>query len=90
MRRKFDKEKDEKRAKRVNIKRTCRFCKDKQNMIDFKRPKMLSHFLSEHCRILPRRLTGNCQFHQRAVVEAVKRARHLAMLPFTIQHLVRD
>lgn len=91
MRRNFKKKDDEnKKPKRPSTRRACRFCSDEQNVIDFKRPKMLGQFLTEHCKIVPRRMTGTCQYHQRCLVEAIKRARHLAMLPFTIQHLIRD
>ncbi|MBI2082627.1 MAG: 30S ribosomal protein S18 [Deltaproteobacteria bacterium] len=63
-------------------KKSCRFCADPKMMIDYKEPKLLQPFTSERAKILPRRMTGNCAFHQRRVTEAVKRARILAMLPF--------
>ncbi len=78
------------KPRRPMSKKACRFCIDKENVIDFKRPKMLTHFVNERCRIVPRRATGNCQFHQTRVIEAIKRARHLALLPYTVQHLCRD
>lgn len=81
--------KDKKKLKRFTGRRACRFCVDSENVIDFKRPRMLAHFLTDRCKIVPRRVSGNCQFHQRRLVEAIKRARHLAMLPYTIQHFVR-
>ncbi len=64
-------------------KRVCRFCNDKQISIDYKNPDMLMSFISERGKILPRRLTGTCARHQRALTVAIKRARVLALLPFT-------
>jgi len=87
-RRKFDK-KDKKKLKKIATKRVCRFCVDSENIIDYKRTKMLCSFLSDRCTIAPRRVTGNCQFHQRRIVEAIKRARHLALLPYTVRHVVQ-
>lgn len=75
--------------KLIGRKKSCRFCKNSDEIIDYKRVKMLALFLSERCKIAPRRVTGNCQFHQTRVVEAIKRARHLAMLPYTITHVIR-
>lgn len=86
-RRKFEKDKkDKKKLKRVVSKRVCRFCVDSENIIDFKRTRMLCSFLNDRCKIAPRRVTGNCQFHQRRIVQSIKRARHLALLPYTVQH----
>jgi small subunit ribosomal protein S18 len=64
-------------------KRICRFCNDKNAVIDYKNPDMLMSFISERGKILPRRLTGTCARHQRALTVAIKRARILALLPFT-------
>ncbi len=64
-------------------KRICRFCNDKQSVIDYKNPALLAGFISERGKILPRRLTGTCARHQRALTNAIKRARILALLPFT-------
>ena len=79
-----------KKPKKIVTKKTCRFCVDSENVIDYKRTKMLTHFLSERCKIISRRMTGNCKFHQTRVVESIKRARHLAMLPYTVTHVIRD
>jgi len=84
-RRERDKDRDrEKPAKRTfsTSKRYCRFCVDSNNKIEYKEPKLLHPFISEKGKIVPRRLTGNCAFHQRRVMEAVKRARILAFLSF--------
>ncbi len=64
-------------------KRVCAFCTDKINYIDHKEVAKLKRFVSERSKILPRRITGNCAKHQRALTIAVKRARHLALMAFT-------
>lgn len=64
-------------------KRYCRYCKDPNLKIDYKDGKVLSAFVSERGKILPRRITANCAYHQREVVTAIKRARILALLPFS-------
>lgn len=64
-------------------KKVCRFCADPHAVIDYKEPKFLTSFVTERGKIIPRRITGNCAFHQRRIGEAVKRARILALLPFT-------
>ncbi len=61
--------------------KVCVFC-GKDNVIDFKDAAKLRKYISERGKILPRRVTGNCAKHQRAVTLAVKRARHLAILPY--------
>lgn len=83
---KFGKKDDKKRRKKPRLiarKRTCRFCADKKLTIDYKDAKALSPFISERGRLTPRRLTGNCAKHQRDVTAAVKRARILAIIPYT-------
>ena len=67
-------------------KKACRFCVDKDMFIDYKNAKLLGSFLSERGKLVPRRMTGNCACHQRKIVEAVKRARILAFIPFTVTH----
>jgi small subunit ribosomal protein S18 len=63
-------------------KRTCRFCDGKDVYIDYKNEKRLQRFVSEQGKIIPRRITGTCAYHQRQLVTAIKRARHLALLSF--------
>ena len=63
--------------------RVCSFCVDKMDYIDYKNVPRIRRFLSDRARIEPRRKTGNCAKHQRGLALALKRARHLAMLPFT-------
>ncbi len=66
----------------VKRKRVCKFCAEKISYIDFKDGKLLSHFIPERGKILPRRISGVCSVHQRQLSEAIKRARHMAILPF--------
>ncbi len=63
--------------------RVCRFCADKELVIDYKNPKTLRNFVTERGKIIPKRIYGTCASHQRQLTEAIKRARHLALLPYT-------
>ncbi len=63
-------------------KKVCPFCVDKVGFIDYKDAARLKRFTSERGKILPRRMTGVCAAHQRHVTEAIKRARHIALLPY--------
>ncbi len=60
----------------------CRFCVEKIDEIDYKDVKLLSAFISERGKIMPRRITGVCAPHQRRLTEAIKQARNIALLPF--------
>ena len=60
----------------------CRFCADTSLTIDYKDPKPLRYFLTERGKIIPRRVSGTCAKHQRALAVAIKRARMIALLPF--------
>ncbi len=62
--------------------RACRFCTDKELVIDYKDAKTLKNFVTERGKIVPRRIYGTCAKHQRQLNEAVKRARQLALLPY--------
>lgn len=64
--------------------KVCRFCAEKDSRIDFKDARTLSNFLSERGKIIPSRITGNCARHQRELTTAIKRARTVALLPFTV------
>ncbi|MCL5773603.1 MAG: 30S ribosomal protein S18 [Firmicutes bacterium] len=68
------------RAKR----KICSFCADKVTFIDYKDVNKLKKYVSERGKILPRRITGNCAKHQRAVTIGIKRARFLALLPYSV------
>ena len=66
-------------------KKVCVFCVDKNNAgIDYKDINKLKRYVSERGKILPRRITGNCAKHQRARTVAIKRARHIALMPYTM------
>ena len=65
-------------------KKVCVFCGDKNGVIDYKDVNKLKRYVSERGKILPRRITGNCAKHQRALTVAVKRARHIALMPYTL------
>ena len=67
------------RAKR----KVCAFCVEKATSIDYKDVAKLRKFLSERSKILPRRITGTCAKHQRQLTTAIKKARHIALVPFT-------
>ena len=75
-------ERDNRRG-RKGRKKVCAFCVDKVDVIDYKDIGQLRRYLSERAKILPRRVTGTCARHQRGLTVAIKRARHLALLPYT-------
>jgi len=62
--------------------KVCKFCADKIDYVDYKDVKLLSQFVPERGKILPRRMFGTCAEHQRKLTEAVNRARHIALLPY--------
>ncbi|WAM33373.1 30S ribosomal protein S18 [Caldicellulosiruptor morganii] len=66
-------------------KRVCSFCVERIYDIDYKDVNRLKKFLTERGKIMPRRTTGNCARHQRQLTRAIKRARILALLPFTVE-----
>jgi small subunit ribosomal protein S18 len=76
-----------KRGKRnfVRKKKVCRFCVDKVDLIDYKKAEILSSFIQDRGRILPRRMTGTCARHQRWLTVAIKRAQNIALLPFAAE-----
>ena len=65
--------------------KVCSFCVDKVDHIDYKDAAKLRRFTTERGKILPRRISGNCAKHQRQVTLAIKRARNIALLPFTAE-----
>ena len=74
---------EKKRSAHVIVrKKFCRLCLDKATSVDYKDGKRLEAFITERGKILSGRITGTCAKHQRQLVKAIKRARHLAMLPF--------
>ena len=64
----------------------CRFCTEKIEYIDFADTKLLKPLISERGKIVPSRISGNCAKHQRQMTEAIKRARNIALLPFSVEH----
>jgi small subunit ribosomal protein S18 len=76
-----------KRGKRnfVRKKKVCRFCVDKVDYIDYKKAEILSPFIQDRGKILPRRMTGTCSRHQRWLTVAIKRAQNIALLPFAAE-----
>lgn len=66
-------------------KRICRFCEDNAQYIDFRDEKKIMRFTTEQGKIIPRRTSGNCAKHQRLLVKAIKRARHLALIPYVAE-----
>jgi len=65
-------------------KRVCRFCADKILKVDFKDQATLKYFVTERGKIIPRRISGNCAKHQRQVAVAIKQARNVALIPYTV------
>ena len=70
------------RRNRKSRKKVCAFCMDKIENIDYKDVPRLKRYLSDRAKIIPRRVTGTCARHQRQLTVAVKRARHVAFLPY--------
>ena len=68
--------------------KVCRFCAEKNLVIDYKEPRTLRFFITERGKIVPRRISGNCAAHQRHITEAIKRARNIALLPIAANHAV--
>ncbi|HHX51311.1 MAG TPA: 30S ribosomal protein S18 [Clostridia bacterium] len=73
------------RDRKRSRKRVCSFCVDKVEAIDYKDVSRLRRYITERGKILPRRVTGNCARHQRMLTLAIKRARNIALLPFTVE-----
>ncbi|QZY55123.1 30S ribosomal protein S18 [Crassaminicella profunda] len=71
--------------RRGRKKRVCSFCADKSSTIDYKDVKKLGKYVTERGKILPRRISGTCATHQRALTVAIKRARIVALLPYTAE-----
>src|SRR5690242_8116544 len=63
-------------------KKVCRFCSDTDFVLDYKDVRMMQSFVTEHGKIVPRRISGNCALHQRQLTTAVKRARNLALVGY--------
>ncbi|HBN09501.1 MAG TPA: 30S ribosomal protein S18 [Cyanobacteria bacterium UBA8530] len=72
------------KRRRMKRRKVCNFCVEKTTTIDYKDTMRLRKFLTERGKILPRRVTGNCAKHQRALTDAIKRAREIALLPYFV------
>ena len=70
--------------KKMPRKKVCAFCQEKIAEIDYKDVNKLKRYISERGKILPRRITGNCAKHQRALTVAIKRSRHVAIMPYVV------
>lgn len=70
------------RPQRRGRKKVCSFCVDRIDQIDYKDVAKLRKYISERAKIIPRRVTGTCAEHQRQLTVAIKRARHIALLPY--------
>jgi len=64
--------------------KVCRFCSESTTVIDYKNPQLLRAFITDRGKMVPRRISGSCARHQRAISVAVRRARMLALLPITV------
>jgi small subunit ribosomal protein S18 len=73
----------DRRPQRRRRRKVCSFCVDHIDHIDYKDTVRLNKYISERAKILPRRMTGTCAKHQRTLTTAIKRARHVALLPYT-------
>jgi small subunit ribosomal protein S18 len=71
------------RRREYTRRKICRFCTDSSLTIDYKNYRLLRYYITERGKILPRRISGNCAKHQRELTRAIKRARHVALVPFT-------
>ena len=90
-RQKFSKPKSTRwnRQRYVPTRKVCSFCAGKIATIDYKDPDKLTGYISDRGKIAPRRRTGTCAKHQRILARAIKRARHLALLPYVPAHMRR-
>lgn len=86
MYRRKDNKKDHGKKKRKRAfprRKICRFCADKKAKVDYRDPGSLKFFITERGKIIPRRISGNCAHHQRKVAKAIKRARQIALMPYS-------
>jgi len=72
------------RDRRRGRKKVCSFCVDKAEAVDYKDVNKLRRYVTERGKILPRRISGNCAHHQRQLTAAIKRARIVALMPYTV------
>lgn len=72
------------RGRSMGRRKVCRFCADTAVSLDYKNPQILKNFITDRGKLVPRRISGNCAKHQRALSVAVRRARMIALMPFTV------
>lgn len=75
---------EERAPRRAGRGRPCKFCADANLKIDYKNASLLKFFITDRGKLVPRRLSGNCALHQRAIATAVQRARMIALMPFSV------
>lgn len=73
------------KKKRGKRRKVCKLCVDKIDHVDYKDINRLGRYVTERGKILPRRISGNCAYHQRQVTTAIKNARVIALLPYTVE-----
>ncbi len=78
---------DERGGRYVRKVRVCQFCAEKIKTVDYKQGDLIRRYITERGKIRPRRQTGACAKHQRMVTEAIKRARHMALIPFSANQI---
>jgi small subunit ribosomal protein S18 len=78
----MDRDGGDDKGRKFHRKKICKFCSDTDYVLDYKDAKMMQSFISEHGKIVPRRISGCCALHQRRITTAVKRARILALVGF--------
>jgi len=71
------------RRRRHGRRKVCKFCADRNLVIDYKDPQLLRYFTTDRGKIIPRRISGCCAKHQRKIALSIKRARKIALMPFT-------
>ena len=75
-------DRSERRPNKKGRRKVCAFCVEKVECIDYKDVNKLNKFTSDRAKILPRRVTGTCAYHQRELTSAIKRARYIALIPY--------
>ena len=72
------------RRRSFSRRKMCRFCADEAVVLDYKNPQVLKNFITDRGKMVPRRISGNCAKHQRALALAIRRARMIALMPFAV------
>ena len=72
-----------KKRRTFHRRKVCRFCAEHASVIDYKDARLLRNFVTERGKMIPRRISGNCARHQRLLTKAIKRARYMALMPYT-------